>query len=138
MLDEFPAATIMRADGSINAERFPGFAELASVSTWFRNASSQYNLTHRAVPSILDGTLGDDDDAARRTGPPAQPVHPARPGRAGAPLRVGDRLCPPTCAPRPRQPLRQAIEDASIVYGHRVLPEELRDGLPAIDNSWGA
>ena len=62
VLDEFPAATMMRADGSLNADRFPGFAELASVSTWFRNASSQYNLTHRAVPSILDGTLGDDDD----------------------------------------------------------------------------
>jgi hypothetical protein len=34
--------------------------------------------------------------------------------------------------------LRQALEDASIVFGHRVLPEELRDGLPAIDRSWGA
>ncbi len=62
VLDEFAAATLMRADGSLNEERYPGFAELASVSTWFRNASSQYNLTHRAVPSILDGTLGDDDD----------------------------------------------------------------------------
>ena len=37
-----------------------------------------------------------------------------------------------------RQPLRQALKDASIVYGHRILPEELRDGLPAIDRSWGA
>ena len=57
VLDEFPAATIMRPDGTINSDRFPGFAELASVSTWFRNASSQHNLTHRAVPSILDGRL---------------------------------------------------------------------------------
>ena len=50
VLDEFAAATLMRADGSLDEERYPGFAELASVSTWFRNASSQYNLTHRAVP----------------------------------------------------------------------------------------
>ena len=42
------------------ATAFPGFAELASVSTWFRNASSQHNLTHRAVPSILDGRLAAD------------------------------------------------------------------------------
>ena len=42
------------------------------------------------------------------------------------------------CAPPPRQPLGQALEDASIVYGHRVLPSALRDELPAIDNSWGA
>ena len=139
VLDEFPAATIMRADGSLNEERYPGFAELASVSTWFRNASSQYNLTHRAVPSILDGTLGDDDDL------PTWGDHP----RNLFTLLGGDvpvhryesvtDLCPPTvCEPPPRQPLSQAIEDASVVYGHRVLPGALRDDLPAIDNSWGA
>ena len=48
-------------------------------------------------------------------------------------------LCPPeVCEPPPRQPLGQAFEDASIVYGHRVLPGALRDELPSIDNSWGA
>ncbi len=139
VLDEFAAATLMRADGSLNDERYPGFAELASVSTWFRNASSQYNLTHRAVPSILDGTLGDDDDLPTWGDHPRNlftllgpdvPVHRYE--------SVTD-LCPPTvCEPPPRQPLSQAIEDASVVYGHRVLPEDLRDGLPAIDNSWGA
>ena len=60
ILDEFPAATIMRPDGTINSDRFPGFAELAATSTWFRNTSSQHNLTHRAVPSILDGRLAAD------------------------------------------------------------------------------
>ena len=139
VLDEFAAATLMRADGSLNDERYPGFAELASVSTWFRNASSQYNLTHRAVPSILDGTLGDDDDL------PTWGDHPRNLFTllgADVPVHryesVTD-LCPPTvCEPPPRQPLSQAIEDASVVYGHRVLPERLRDDLPAIDNSWGA
>jgi hypothetical protein len=139
VLDEFAAATLMRADGSLDDERYPGFAELASVSTWFRNASSQYNLTHRAVPSILDGTLGDDDDL------PTWGDHPRNLFTllgADVPVHryesVTD-LCPPTvCEPPPRQPLSQAIEDASVVYGHRVLPEDLRDGLPAIDNSWGA
>ena len=139
VLDEFPAATIMRADGSLNEERYPGFAELASVSTWFRNASSQYNLTHRAVPSILDGTSGDDDDL------PTWGDHPRNLFTllgADVPVHryesVTD-LCPPTvCEPPPRQPLSQAIEDASVVYGHRVLPGALRDDLPAIDNSWGA
>ncbi|MBA3605592.1 MAG: hypothetical protein H0W46_06400, partial [Acidimicrobiia bacterium] len=62
VLDEMPATTIMRADGSINEERYPGFAELAAVSSWYRNASSPYNLTHRAVPAQLTGTLGDGDD----------------------------------------------------------------------------
>jgi hypothetical protein len=139
VLDEFPAATIMRADGTINAERYPGFAELASVSDWFRNASSQFNLTHRAVPMILTGTVGEDGDL------PTYQDHPRSLFTLlgdDVPVRryesVTD-MCPPSmCSPPPRQPLSQAIEDASVVYGHRVLPSSLRDELPAIDNSWGA
>ena len=125
VLDELPAATIMRPDGSLNDERYPGFAELASVSTWFRNASSQYNLTHRAVPSILEGRLGDRDDL------PTAADHPRNLFSLlghDVPVRryesVTD-MCPTdVCAPPPRQPLSQAIEDASVVYGHRVLPVE--------------
>jgi len=139
VLDEFPAATIMRADGTINADRYPGFAELASVSSWFRNASSPHNLTPRAVPSILDGRLGDDG---------ALPIYADHPrnlltllGQDVPVLRyesVTD-LCPPSICEtaQQRQPLSQALRDASIVYGHRVLPGALRDGLTPIDNSWG-
>ncbi len=139
ILDEFPAATIMRADGTINAERYPGFAALASVSTWFRNASSQYNLTHQAVPSILDGHLAEDG---------ALPVYADYPENLftllGAVVPVYryesvTDMCPESvCAAAEGQSLAQAIEDASIVYGHRVLPGTFRDELPAIDNSWGA
>lgn len=139
VLDEFPAATIMRADGTINGDRFPGFADLASTSTWFRNASSRYHLTHRSVPSILDGTVGDEG---------ALPIYDDHPRNlftlVGGDVPVYDYesvtdLCPETiCEPPDHQPLTQMLEDASIVYGHRVLPGALRDTLPAIDNSWGA
>jgi len=139
ILDELPATTIMRTDGSINAERYPGFAELADVSSWYRNASSQYNLTHRAVPAQLTGTLGDDDDL-----PNAQSHPRSIFSLFGNALPV-DRyesvtdLCPTSvCDPGPRRSLRQALKDASIVFGHRVLPAAVRDELPPIDNSWGA
>ena len=139
VLDEFPAATIMRRDGSINAERYPGFAALAEVSTWFRNASSHDNYTHRAVPAILTGTLSDEDDL------PTYQDHPRNLFTllgGDVPVRRYESLtdlCPPSyCEPPPRQPLNQALEDASVVYGHRVLPSSLRDELPAIDSSWGA
>ncbi len=139
VLDELPAATIMRPDGSLNAARYPGFAELASVSTWFRNTSSQYNLTHRAVPAILDGRLAERDDL------PTYSDHPRNLfsllGRAVPISRyesVTNMCSPAICEPPPRQPLRQAIEDASVVYGHRVLPATLRADLPPIDNSWGS
>ena len=139
VLDEFPAATIMRADGTINSDRYPGFAELASVSTWFRNASSQHNLTHRAVPSFLDGRVAADGTLPTYSDHPrnlftlvgsAVPVHS---------YESVTSLCPPDiCAEASHHPLSQALEDASIVYGHRLLPGALRDGLPPIDNSWGA
>ena len=53
VLDELPVTTLMRADGSINADRFPGFARLAERSTWFRNASVHHTSTHLAVPALL-------------------------------------------------------------------------------------
>jgi hypothetical protein len=139
VLDEMPAATIMRADGTLNADRYPGFAKLAAVSTWFRNASSPHAHTPQGVPANLTGTVIGGKDLPTYQDHPRNlftllgsqvPVH-----RYEA---VTD-LCPPDiCAPPPRQPLRQALEDASVVYGHRILPAELRDGLPPIDRSWGA
>ncbi len=139
VLDELPAATIMRGDGTINADRYPGFAELAAVSTWFRNASSPHPHTPQAVPALLTGKVTNGQDLPTYRDHPENlftllgrdvPVH-----RYEA---VTD-LCPADiCVAQPHQPLRQALEDASIVYGHRILPEELRDGLPAIDRSWGA
>ena len=115
VLDELPAATIMRADGSLNAERYPGFAELASVSTWFRNASSQYNLTHRAVPALLDGTPRRPRRPADVRRPSAQPVHPARRRGPRAALRVGHRPVPAgrvraTAAPAARPGVRGRLD----------------------------
>jgi hypothetical protein len=139
VLDELPAITLMRPDGSINSERYPGFAELAATSTWFRNASSPYANTHFAVPSILTGRLGQKGDL---------PTYGDRPRNlftllGGAmPVQryeIVSDMCPPAiCAPPPRQPLGQAIEDAAVVYGHRVLPEDLRGSLPDISQSWGS
>jgi hypothetical protein len=57
VFDEFPADDLLRPDGSIDSERFPNFARLASISTWFPNGHTIYDSTFKAVPSILDGRL---------------------------------------------------------------------------------
>src|SRR3954451_7403466 len=57
VFDEFPADDLLRPDGSIDAQRFPNFARLASISTWFPNATTVYDSTFGAVPAILDGRL---------------------------------------------------------------------------------
>ena len=138
VFDEFPVTTMMRADGTINRERFPNFARLADSATWFRNASSRSPHTHRSVPSILTGRVVEGD---------ALPTHDDHPRNyftllgANYPVNryeVLTDMCPTSiCEPPPRSPLSQAVEDASVVYGHRILPRQLREDLPPIDTSWG-
>jgi hypothetical protein len=57
VFDEFPADDLLRPDGSIDAKRFPNFARLASISTWFPNATTVFDSTFGAVPAILDGRM---------------------------------------------------------------------------------
>jgi Sulfatase len=57
ILDEFPADAILRPDGQIDAERFPNFAALARISTWFPNGHTVYDSTFKSVPAILDARL---------------------------------------------------------------------------------
>ena len=57
VLDEFPTAALLDADGGIDADQFPAFAELAEQATWFRNYTTHNAGTVQAVPSLLSGTL---------------------------------------------------------------------------------
>jgi hypothetical protein len=138
VLDEFPLASIVQPDGTINDVRYPNLAALAGESTWFRNASSESSFTAYSVPSILSGVV---------SGRPDLPILSDFPrnyftlfGRSYPVNRyeaITD-LCPPdACGRPPAQPLSQALEDASLVYRHRVLPARWRDGLPAVDQDWG-
>jgi len=55
-LDEAPLWPLLRTDGTINADRFPGFAALAESSTWYRNMLGLSQTTTDAVPAMLTGT----------------------------------------------------------------------------------
>jgi len=138
VLDEFPAATIMRADGSLNSDRYPGFAELASVSTWFRNASSHYNLTYRAVPQLLSGLIGKGDLLPTYKGYPRNLLTLLGSDVPVQSYEPVTELCPPSvCATdRGQTSVGDAIEDATLVYCYRVLPTWVREELPSLDDSW--
>ncbi|MDQ3176866.1 MAG: sulfatase-like hydrolase/transferase, partial [Actinomycetota bacterium] len=138
VFDELPVVSLLRGDGTINATRYPGFADLAGTSTWFRNAASNQHETQRAVPALLtgnnvaEGVLPTYADHPRNLFTLLGATLPVRRYEAVT------SMCPPdTCEPLPPRPLRQALDDAAVVYGHRVLPAGLRDGLPPIDGSWG-
>ncbi|MBJ7488792.1 MAG: hypothetical protein JHD14_10565, partial [Ilumatobacteraceae bacterium] len=53
VFDESPLFALLDAEGNINAQRFPGFARLASKSTWHRNALAVSQHTTQAVPAIF-------------------------------------------------------------------------------------
>ncbi|MGA4728624.1 sulfatase-like hydrolase/transferase [Micromonospora taraxaci] len=64
ILDELPLVSLLGADGTIDATRFPHFAELAGASTWYRNATGVSGWTPNALPAMLTGRY------------PAKPVAP--------------------------------------------------------------
>lgn len=138
VLDEFPLAALMRPDGTINEVRYPNLALLAGETTWFRNASAEIPSTYVSVPEILSGVRSDDGDL------PILRDHPRNLFTLFGqryPINnyeVVTDMCPPdSCGRPPGQPVSQALSDAAVVYRHRVLPEPMREGLPAIDQGWG-
>ena len=137
-LRRVPVIALMKANGEIDAKRFPNFARLARASTWFRNTTSLSASTTVAVPAILSGKPAAPQAAGLAA--PRQPVHPPRRRLPDARQESQTRLCPRssagTSADRRRSGSRPC-PDARVVYLHLVSPPALEDRLPAIDESWG-
>ena len=145
IFDEFPLFPLLGSDGQINAERFPGFAELANGATWYRNSVAESNFTHQAVPAILASSIPD------QTGGPFLSQYPKNIFTlfAGATAVGGiepvTSLCPHSvCGGKSGAAfsfsvgrLRTFLRDASYVYGQRVLPPVLRKYVPSIEGTWG-
>jgi hypothetical protein len=107
VFDEFPADDLLRPDGSIDAERFPNFARLASISTWFPNGHTVYDSTFKAVPAILDGRTPRDRTAADvRSHKPSVFHVMDRLGYEAFKVESASAVCPPDICPgaRTRRP----------------------------------
>ncbi|HEX6584211.1 MAG TPA: sulfatase-like hydrolase/transferase [Thermoleophilaceae bacterium] len=107
VFDEFPTDDLLGPNGRIDAERYPNFAELASMSTWFPNGYTAYDSTFKAVPSILDGRL-----PKRGTAPDVRSHKPSvfhlmdRLGYGVFKVESASAVCPPDICPdaRTRRP----------------------------------
>jgi Sulfatase len=107
LFDEFPADVLLRPDGSIDAERYPNFAALAGMSTWFPNGTTVFDSTFQAVPAIYDARL------PRKGTPADRRAHPRsvydlldRHGYRVVDVESGTALCPRSVCPgaRTRRP----------------------------------
>lgn len=143
VFDELPLASILAADGTINAERFPGFARLAAASHWYRDASSLSWQTEHSVPSILTGVEPRPNQIATSIDHPRN-LFTLLGGSYT--MQVDEEitsLCPSSvCTDRDDRPappprLAASLLDAAVVYGHATLPSWLRSHLPSIAHSWG-
>ncbi|MEY2966733.1 MAG: hypothetical protein RLY50_783, partial [Actinomycetota bacterium] len=142
-LDEAPLFPLVGGDGAINENRFPGFARLASVSTWYRDAVSVSQRTSVAVPAMLTGQVPDYSRQPLLADYPRNILTLVRDVMDLDVVEEATRLCRGGWCdkgvpdPIPRASFASIVRDAAVVAAHTALPEGLRDRLPAIDEGWG-
>ena len=140
VLDELPASTLTDASGKIDARLFPNFARLSREATWYRNATTVDDLTTEAVPAQLTGerpeagqlpTTGDHPQSLFTLFERSHDLTVVEP--------ITD-LCPERLCTKARagtfDRLRSLESDLEVVVQHLLLPEDLREGLPAVDRVW--
>jgi Sulfatase len=142
VFDELATGSLLDERSEIDAARYPNFAALARESTWFRNAATVDAWTVNAVPALLTGTYPEHGRL---------PVYSEHPNNLFTllgnryRLQVSEsltELCPRDLCPHPSEPFASRMDglfaDAGVVYLHRTLPPDLRDGLPSVTGTWGA
>jgi hypothetical protein len=137
VFDALPAASLLDADGRIDAGLYPRWAEFADGAVFYRNALSVSPATLWAVPAILAGRDPEPEFQPNRQSYPANiftwlegthEIHGFEPytklqrqgaGRPALTARLG-----------------LAVEDLAVIAGHVLLPEDLATGLPPVTNDW--
>jgi hypothetical protein len=142
ILDELPLLSLLDAEERIDAERLPGFARLASTSSWFRNATTTADQTVLAVPSIMTGRRVRGRTPATFEQQPENlftllaPSHSIRAYESVTSL-CPRALCREAVAPLGRR-MRDLFGDVRLVALHVWLPTALTRDLPRIDDRWAA
>jgi hypothetical protein len=140
ILDELPVTTLQRPDGRFESELFPHLARLARGATWYRNATTVADSTAEAVPVQVTGELPEAGAL------PTSGDHPrslftlfSRSHRMTVVEPLTD-VCPQDLCDEVRPPaatrLRALAADLRVVAVHLLLPDDLREGLPRVDQSW--
>lgn len=141
VLDALPTASLMDDRYGVDPIRYPNFARLAQVSTWFRNATTVDAYTAHSVPAILSGVCWQGYKAPLFQEFPRNVFTHAAEGYRFEAVETLTRLCPDELCTDRERPFEQRffplLLDATIALGHAILPVEWRHGLPAVDTTWG-
>ena len=140
VLDELPTSTLTGADGKIDAARFPNIARFAAGATWYRNATTVSDTTPEAVPAQVTGERPEPGELPTSTQHPQSLFTLFRHSHQLSVNEPITDVCPAGLCPEARPPVRARLsglaDDLRIVAAHLLLPDELREGLPAIDRNW--
>jgi hypothetical protein len=141
IFDEFPEGSLMDPAGRIDRSRFPNFAWLAAHSTWYRGATTVAGFTPRAVPAILTGTLPSEDDLPTSSDQPHSIFTLLGGTYSMRVMEEATSVCPTDLCGDEDRPssggLESLFSDLRVVSEHLLLPNGIREHLPAIDTTFG-
>ena len=143
VFDEFPVGSLMNTDDSINAKRYPHFAELAATSDWYRDITTGGSYTTVAIPSILSGqpverdslpTVGDHPDNLFTLLGKTYSVHAVEPITQLCP----DSICTDSVEAKPSftSAMGSLVTDLKVVEEHLLLPKSMTENLPDISQTF--
>ncbi|MCQ3808207.1 MAG: sulfatase-like hydrolase/transferase [Acidimicrobiaceae bacterium] len=164
VFDELPWYSLLDKTGRIDPVRYPNFARLAETAHVFNNATTNGSTTEVSVTAMLASSfeshsapvysmypdnlftlLGGTYDVSS-----SDPLVDLCPDSVcnGSPISSTTTESPstPSTTPAPRndetnssnkRSLALLFEDAVIVFGHLVVPEEMDLGLPSLSTGWG-
>ena len=143
ILDEFPLVSLLDEDGSIDAVRFPNFAKFQKDSLWFRNATTVADGTPEAIAAILSGKFPTKGQLPILKDFPNNLFTILGPSYELKVLEQVSEMSPKNMNPGNGEKLSLATRmqnmllDVTALYLHIVSPNELREALPAIHQTWG-
>jgi acetyl esterase/lipase len=148
--DEFPVASLLAEDGTIDEQRFPNFARLADQAYWFRNNTSVVPWTAGSITTALTGNMLTGEKAPNSIDYPDNLFTLLG---EDYDMRVHEeitRLCPHSICDQPlaieggtwtestpTSRLVSSLLDAAVVYAHATLPPGMRAHLPSISYAMG-
>lgn len=142
--DEFPLASMIHPDGSLDTEHFPNFADLAADGVWYRNAMGVRQQTEEAIPALVTGREISEGSIPTTADHPFTLFSLLSADYDVRAVENVTELCPPFICSNESRPVepparrwRAVLGDVAVVYGHVLLPEDLAAALPSVEQGWG-
>ena len=141
IFDEFPTASLMDQSATVDGTRFPAFADPASDSTWYKNATGVGAYSPIAVPSIFTGEMPDNDELPIASDHPRSIFTLLGNTYEMQVLESVTQICPEELCPDAQigsdsASLGDLFSDLEVVSRHLLLPDSMRRNLPDVSKTF--